>query len=308
MINHNKKKIKLVDFCIIIFASLIGFGVTNALAITSVPDKLLKIPALIVLRSGTNEFSGTGFFYRTDKKLYLVTAKHVLFDKDGKLLGLHIDEKGKVSSALGFVVGYSIKPGFDDLAEMQLDLSLLEAGGHILRKKEKDVVAIEIATLVGVEHETISLEYFKGVSTIRKADNSLYSSTKDALEKYDETIISNDIFLLGFPTSLGIPGFPQLDSLKPLVRRGIVAGKNDSIKKLVLDCFAFHGNSGGPVIEMKEKPGLIEFKIIGILTEFVPYHDVLTNRMGEAVSIQDSNSGYSIAEPINVLLDLIGEK
>jgi hypothetical protein len=61
----------------------------------------------------------------------------------------------------------------------------------------------------------------------------------------------------------------------------------------------YPGNSGGPVVETDPQRFGYHLSVIGVVSEFVPFHD-------RALSfIMDSNSGYSIATPMDFVLDLI---
>lgn len=98
---------------------------------------------------------------------------------------------------------------------------------------------------------------------------------------------------------------PQIDFSLPLLRKGIVAGKNFSRRVYILDGPSYQGNSGGPVIG-KENDGLnMRFPLLGIVTEMVPYSESWQNTRPGYVNQNISNSGYSIAEPIDVALDMV---
>jgi hypothetical protein len=99
---------------------------------------------------------------------------------------------------------------------------------------------------------------------------------------------------------------PQIDPFKPLLRKGIVAGINDSRGVLILDCPSYHGNSGAPVIT-KEIQGLnVIFNLIGIQTEVVPFVEKLEqNTLSGSTTMTPGNSGYSVAEPMDAILDLV---
>lgn len=52
---------------------------TNSFAQRAIPDDNLAYPVLISLGNGT---SGSGFYLNSSDAVYLVTAKHVLFEPD----------------------------------------------------------------------------------------------------------------------------------------------------------------------------------------------------------------------------------
>ena len=128
----------------------------------------------------------------------------------------------------------------------------------------------------------------------------------DWARKYDAVSVGSDIFIVGFPSSIGLNEAPQIDPNAPLFRKGIVSGKNSAIRTLVLDCPSFPGNSGGPVI-LEEKASVTSdnFYIVGVVTEFVPFRQTWQNQQFGLVNQEWSNSGYSIAEPMDTVLDMV---
>jgi hypothetical protein len=58
--------------------------------------------------------------------------------------------------------------------------------------------------------------------------------------------------------------------MKPLLRRGIIAGKNEKVGTLILDLAVYPGNSGGPVVEVETVRSEKKFRVIGIMSQFVP--------------------------------------
>ena len=52
------------------------------------------------------------------------------------------------------------------------------------------------------------------------------SVSMEAVKKYDDVMIGNDVILLGYPTSLALKAMAQIDPVRPLLRKGIVAGEN----------------------------------------------------------------------------------
>lgn len=117
-------------------------------------------------------------------------------------------------------------------------------------------------------------------------------------------MVSNEVYVLGFPKSLGLLPLKQYDYDKPLLRKGIIAGKNEVNQSIMLDVPVNPGNSGGPVVEVEEMDnGNIQYKIVGLAIQLVP--------MAEEVSkyglntAQLSNSMLSVAMSMNPVLELI---
>jgi len=113
------------------------------------------------------------------------------------------------------------------------------------------------------------------------------------------------IYIFGYPTSIGIDN-PQIDPLVPLLRKGIVAGKNYKTKKIIIDGPSYQGNSGGPVIMIDEEADRIKFLLIGIVVEFVPYvENWLNDKYPGLANTSIHNTGYSVVEPMDYVIETI---
>lgn len=127
-------------------------------------------------------------------------------------------------------------------------------------------------------------------------------------KKYAEVLIGNEVFIFGYPTSIGIKNVPQIDYTRPLLRKGIIAGKNEDKKNIILDCPVYYGNSGGPVVEVEEEGGTIrKFRVVGIISQFVPFEQEWFNLQHGYTNKDLENSGYSIATPLDAALELIND-
>jgi len=125
-------------------------------------------------------------------------------------------------------------------------------------------------------------------------------------KKYSEVLIGNDVYISGFPSSLGIKKIPQIDYHRPLLRKGIVSGKFDTRKTIIIDCPTFGGNSGGPVIELEDvNTGNQNVRVIGIISQFVPFVEKWINLQHRLTNIEFENSGYSVVIPIDKVIELI---
>jgi hypothetical protein len=106
------------------------------------------------------------------------------------------------------------------------------------------------------------------------------------------------VIIYGYPRSL--VDERQLDPLRPLLRRGLIAGLNQSRRTIVIDCPSYRGNSGGPAVEIEPvNLGATSLKVIGVVVEYV----ALTEGT-EDFGIK-FNSGYSIVEPMDYVLEII---
>jgi hypothetical protein len=125
----------------------------------------------------------------------------------------------------------------------------------------------------------------------------------EAVRKSEDVTLSNDVFLFGYPTSLGRSD--QLDKSTPLLRTGIVAGKTKD-GRFVIDCPVYFGNSGGLVIEVRRQNTQSYYMGIGIAAEMIPFVEELWSKQFNAqTGIRYENSGYSIVEPMDRILELL---
>jgi hypothetical protein len=123
------------------------------------------------------------------------------------------------------------------------------------------------------------------------------------LTRYADVDISSQIFMFGYP-SVGVAGFTQIDTTRPLVRGGIVAGLNAALKTIIIDSPVNHGNSGGPVVQLSRTNRL---RIIGIATQFVPVpEDVVGVKPGESI-LALGNSGYGVVASADAIIELISQ-
>ena len=114
------------------------------------------------------------------------------------------------------------------------------------------------------------------------------------------------MYVFGYPTSLGIKEIPQIDPLRPLLRFGIIAGTNPARKSIILDCPSYPGNSGGPVLEVEEVDLVNRrFRVIGVVSQFVPFAETWVNKTHHYQNLTISNSGYTVAVSMDPVLDLI---
>jgi hypothetical protein len=266
---------------------------STAYAQRAIPDDNLAYPVLITLRNGS---TGSGFYLNNGKAIYLVTAKHVLFDPiTQRLLDVALE-----------ALSYSKDPSDSTRNVYTLDLLVLQKNNNIKRHPSEDVAVVKIGDLTSVAGAASSQSFTLGVipgvtAKEQAAKGGLLSVALDTVKPFEEVLTGNEVIVFGYPTSLGLQQLPQLDLHRPLLRKGIVAGINSEKRSIVLDCPSYFGNSGGPVLELDKEPFRTHFTIIGVISQYVPFAD--QGRSGTFMIL--SNSGYSIATPMNFVLDLV---
>ena len=246
----------------------------------AIPADNLAYPVLITLRNGS---TGSGFYISTGQAVYLVTAKHVLFDpKTNKLLDVALD-----------VLSYPKDPSDSKRNLATLDLLALQHDGNIKPHPSEDIAVIKIST----SPNTAGL--VPGVNFSEMATGGVLYAQLDTIRSFDQVLAGNDVIVFGYPTSVGLKELPQIDGHRPLLRKGIVAGVDPEKHSIIVDCPSYPGNSGGPVVEIdRVSPFRTEFYVIGVIIQYVPFAN-----QGNTFLLL-SNSGYSLAAPMNFVLEL----
>ncbi|MGD0819238.1 MAG: hypothetical protein ABSA71_00665 [Desulfomonilia bacterium] len=321
-----------------------------SLSESDLPDDNLAYPVLLISKEGG---TGSGFFYNKDEAIYLITARHVLFNetsirvpeavivpknlrcklyciedkgkKDKKefiltFYGVMLEseknelikatpktdnfnfipvierlykesQKLKLRSTELTLFSYDRKVNKGGINEFEVQLMDLYNNGQIKYHPTHDVAFIRIGIPKKVKGEDI-MKLQKGV--IKKQGTGVGGLSKDNFKLFKDVIVGNQVFVFGYPTSIsGIN--PWLDTKLPLLRKGTIAGKNENLNAIILDCPAFQGNSGGLVIEVEQESiDKIKYKAIGLITNLVPY---------AGAWIQ--NSGYSIVVPMDFVEELL---
>jgi len=261
------------------------------------PEDNLSYPVLILLDGGG---SGSGFYLDTDEDLYLITAKHVLFKNslDG---ATKMILRTKVVKLISYLRDQKIKTAVN----LVLNLELLD----IIEHPTTDVAVIKIGNLIQKEGDGIKIKWLDGVTINGPAGSPIVGVPLSHCKKYEDVLVSNEVFVFGYPNSLGNIKDKQIDYARPLLRKGIVAGKNDINKTIIIDCPVHFGNSGGLAMEAED----IDYKrrkyyAIGIVAEFVPFIEELKSKQYGTVNTNIENSGYGIVMPMDNIFDILDTK
>ena len=280
-------KISTVRFLFIFALSL------SVLASSDIPVDNLTYPVLLTFNSGG---SATGFYFRDNMFYYLVTAKHVLLDKrtDG------------LKSGIVTLLSYSKELNPSYRIKRTIDLTQLNARGLVRLHPTQDVAVIRLGEVASIKADGSTIAYPDTIVCVEGEELSTTSSNTETLRLFDNVLISNEAFIFGFPTSIGIKEVPQIDRELPLLRRGIIAGKNPTNRTIILDCPVYPGNSGGPVIQL-EQDGLLKkrYRMIGVISQFVPFKEIWHNKTYNVSHREFSNSGYSVITPMDAVLELL---
>lgn len=265
----------------------------------SIPHDNLRYPVLIALNDASGSF-GSGFFLQMEEEkcVYFVTARHVLFNTEEKSGTTTFSLKATHASTLS----YSSNLALHEKIVIELDLNKLAGDNNLRVHKNADILVIKILKQGEDKMLPVDGVVLKQVSL----NHAILAVSSKFLKEYQNVTESNDAYVFGYPNSLGMKDMPQIEYDKPLLRRGMVSSKNDSKKTIILDCPVFPGNSGGPVIEVEEMNlNVKEYRVIGVVSEFIPFVQVWKNLQLGTLNRNIENSGYSVVTPIDFALELI---
>jgi hypothetical protein len=259
-----------------------------------IPDNNLAYPVLVTLNNGS---SGSGFLLNTETHNYFITARHVLFDS---LLNIKGDN--------GTLTCPSEEIDDDTTTVLSFDLKKLMSDGQVFKHSTADVAAITLGTITKNSHDDKYTQHLiDGVTELQTSKTPIVAViAKNTTLLLRDVLISNDVFLYGYPSSLGLKKSPQFDYAKPLLRKGIVASVNKNQGTIILDCPVYYGNSGGPVIQVKREGFETIHKVIGVISQFIPYYENWQNQSNGLIHTELSNSGYSVAVAMDYVFEMLG--
>lgn len=262
------------------------------------PESLLCSSVLLE----TDVSQGSGIFLRDSKLVYFITARHNLFSME--LKNNKIDTLYLLKSKKGKFIFYPHNIVTDDQAIINIDLLGSYDDGLIKFDKNQDIAIIFIGSITS--NDTITnVTYTKHIAKNKSTWLHLWST--NATREYAITNIGAETYLFGYPGSIGLKKSPQFDYERPLLRKGIIAGKYEKRKTIILDSPVYFGNSGGPVFELYKIKFTTYISLIGITTQYIPYIEEWKNNNNGAVNTQTMNSGYSIVTSIEYALELMKE-
>lgn len=241
---------------------------------------------------------GSGFILGASNSIYLVTARHVLFESRGTN-GWHL--KHPLINVSAF---YYETQTNEISVQISLNLGVLLPKGEARFSPNKDVALIRFEERRETNRNYVT--YLRGVaitSPIKTVNPIPENRLRTGIGPLN---VGSDVLLFGFPSAIGIPNIPQIDFDRPLLRKGIIAGLNSSRQTIIIDCPVYQGNSGGPVLMREQATAAgFDFSVIGIAVEWVPFQDTWTNQRFGYSNVNLLNSGYSVVEPTEAILEML---
>lgn len=255
------------------------------------PEQLVSSPIFIKHKYGT----GSGFYLFDSLNVYFVTARHNLVDQQNKIFVSEIE-----------LTSYHKDPTTSDKNVILIDIQSAYKGKFLNSKPIYDILIIKIADFESGDNSKGAIKYYSFVT--KKSSSSWVDPIPiDVIRKFSDVYIGDEVFVFGYPSSIGLKQSPQFDHSRPLLRKGVVAAKYDKNKTIILDCPTYKGNSGGPVIRAFNSGLAIEYTLIGIVIEYIPYEEQWINTKSGQISADIYNSDYSVAIPADYILELISD-
>lgn len=248
----------------------------------SFQSDLISLAVLIKIGDGF----GSGLYLATPDEIYLVTARHVFFKAQvdpatKKLKGFNL-MKPMVN-----IFSYPKGSNFAVAEEIQIDLRILMNNKQLSCSGPQDVCVCKIADIGAGK-----LQLVEGIKRVSPSLN-INSAHTSMIKPFESIAIAEELYVIGYPKALALIPNNSYDYNKPLVRKGIISGKNPD-QTIVIDCAVFPGNSGGPAfiteksIESSDEGLTFRDKryLAGIVSKFIPW---LNNRFKPP---HVENSGY----------------
>jgi hypothetical protein len=240
-------------------------------------------------------FTGTGVYLRQSNGIFLVTARHVIFNGDHKTL--------KNTNALFS----SFSP--NGVSTATIDLAFLNAKGDVKCDPSHDIAAVRTSIPAGDGTNFISYRYAVQMTNTTKVwDSDTNCQPSNRIFEGDDALI------LGYPTELFTERLPNdIDFAQPLIRKGTISQKPSTNDRFIIDSGVFGGNSGGPFLVNEtsnyvnvanQSVTVVFYKLGGLMVRFVPASTRVFPNSGITNSIL-VYSGYSVAEPIEAVLRLL---
>ena len=256
----------------------------------SIPENNLSYPVQIKFDNGS---SGSGFNFYFNNFLFFVTAKHVL-----------VNESNNLHGKTGNLTAYSPEISDETPTVLEIDFDGLMLQGNIILHPDKDVAVMKIGE-VFKKDDKISFKLFPEIKFVSKSNKGIVWTSEETIVKYESVLVGNDVIIFGYPSSIGMQTSPQFDYNRPLLRKGIIASKYKKANTIILDCPVYYGNSGGPAIQIEEDKGKNFFKVIGVISQFVPYVENWINTKNKVTNTTVLNSGYSVAVSIDSVIEIM---
>lgn len=269
---------------------LMCFNICTANAQYSIDSRIRASSVLIQTPNGT----GSGFLVLDTVKMriYLVTASHVLVNM--------LNRENPIPDTISFV-GYRDNVDVDSIYRFKIALKRSVISGDAKFDIDNDVAVIKLASVID-SGSYGAINYPSYVQKVTKG-TKIESWPGFLNVSLSDVIPGSDMFIIGFPQSLSLQG--NFDMNRPLMRKGIIAGKDMKLNRIIGDGAVYFGNSGGIAVAIHSIGNEFQLRLAGLVSQFIPFDESLYDKRGNQRSVDYRNSGYSVIIPSDFILRLI---
>ena len=259
--------------------------------------------ALLELRAKApekkRESLGTGFFVTYQNFVFLVTAKHVIWDVKKTNCPLRAPNLVCLTHSMPYEAGKKI-------VVLEIDLNGADRARELRKHSDRDVAVLRLLRLHSEKDQ--QLEFLPHVRPVFAGVTNVFLGTAEAAysTRFNDARVGDDVVVAGFPASLGMENARQLEPHEPLLAKSIISGKNPDRKTLIIGLPVYYGNSGGAAWRVTQT-GLNtkSFSLVGVMTELIPFDESELNKRLGRTNNNWAVSGYSVAEPMDFVIELI---
>lgn len=253
----------------------------------SQPKNDIDIGSMAVLIQ-TRAGSGSGFYIQDTTKQFIcfVTASHVIINP----------QKNELNSDSVLLISYKRNSQRDNRDSFKISLTSANKMGMLRYNIKKDIAVVKFALVKGR-----AITYLPFVDKLSKSSTYLQPIEIHEVKKIEELNTMSDVYMIGYPKSLTLN--TNFDYNRPLIRKGIISGIDLNSNKIIADCPAYQGNSGGAIFEMDVFRGNIF--LIGLVSQFVPFEEHWINEAYGYANTNVYNSGYTVVVPIDAIIEQI---
>lgn len=109
---------------------------------------------------------------------------------------------------------------------LECDLKLLLNKNLVVSHNQFDVAVALIGKTEKIDSVNMMISYNESISKSNLKASHVHSFLPEDILESKDVPVGTEVHIFGYLTSLGIKEIPQLELTKPLLRRGIFAGKN----------------------------------------------------------------------------------
>jgi hypothetical protein len=147
------------------------------------------------------------------------------------------------------LIYYIGDPSSSKSDSLKIDLQKAFANSELLFDSSQDIAVLAIAKFTGTT--TSGNPKFTYTTSTTKLTHFAPGGIASSLcFDFDHVEVGDDCVMFGYPSSLQLSGGSDFNFDRPLLRRGVIAGKDKTKGTIIIDCPSYQGNSGGPVFSV----------------------------------------------------------